>query len=148
MTQKFYFKVRYQSEDKMHQLYAYAHGPFDDMDQVRKDIARSYPDKGDRYLVTDGELIGPPVNPKELPEAQKRAPGNEANWVKVDDLVGSGAYKWVCKTCNANILGAKVAHPIHVGGTGAGFGECKYEEVGYCPNCEQKPDFHGTPIQV
>lgn len=146
MTQKFYFKVRRPVPGgEMYDLYAHVHGPFVDMDEVRSDIAKSYPDKEDRYLVVDGELIAPPVNPKELPEDQKRAPGDEKNWNKV---YGDGdKYKWVCKTCNADILGATVAHPIHIARFGgAGGGECKYEEIGYCPNCERKPDFHGTPV--
>ena len=154
MTQKFYFKVRYSVPDSAqsnrqklaHDLYNYAHGPFDDMDEVKADIAAGYPDKGDRFLVVDGELIAPPVNPRELPEDQKRAPGDERNWRKVP---GNGdKYKWVCKFCSEDILEATVAHPIHFAGLGGGGGECRYEKVGYCPNCERKPDFHGTPVEV
>ena len=45
-------------------------------------------------------------------------------------------------------MAAKVAHPIHDGPfVGAGSGECRYEDVGYCPNCETKPNFHGAPVK-
>ena len=57
--------------------------------------------------------------------------------------------QYECVTCGATIMGACVAHPVwefpeHL----AGFGECRYEDVPYCPNCEKKPGFHdGKPIR-
>lgn len=52
-----------------------------------------------------------------------------------------------CKKCGGNIMAARVAHPVWIKGMGcAGTGECRYEEVPYCPRCEEKPNFHGTPI--
>ena len=65
-----------------------------------------------------------------------------ATYEKVDD-----GFK--CKACGAHILGAKVAHPIHDGPFPmSGFGECLYDQEPYCPNCEEKPSFHGAPITI
>ena len=45
-------------------------------------------------------------------------------------------------------MGARIAHPIWDGPFPmSGSGRCDYEEVPYCPKCEKKPDFHGTPIE-
>jgi len=55
--------------------------------------------------------------------------------------------KLYCKECGSVILGAKVAHPIWDGPFPmSGSGKCFYEEVPYCPKCEEKPSFHGEPI--
>lgn len=51
--------------------------------------------------------------------------------------------------CGERIMAAKVAHPIWDGPfKGSGGGACQYETIPYCPNCEIKPDFHGSPIDV
>lgn len=55
---------------------------------------------------------------------------------------------YVCKKCGERILVAIVAHPIHDGPFPlSGSGKCKYEDVPYCPKCETKPSFHGSPIR-
>lgn len=54
-----------------------------------------------------------------------------------------------CLNCGLEILAEKVAHPIWDGPFPmSGSGKCHYETVPYCPKCEPKPDFHGTPIEV
>lgn len=65
--------------------------------------------------------------------------------VKSEDEKGSASYE--CAQCGNEILSATVAHPIHDGPFPlSGSGECHYEAVPYCPRCEKKPDFHGTPV--
>ena len=55
---------------------------------------------------------------------------------------------YVCNMCGSSIKVTTVAHSIHDGPFPlSGSGRCEYEEVPYCPNCEQKPSFHGTPIK-
>ena len=52
-----------------------------------------------------------------------------------------------CLTCGAQIMAAQIAHPIWDGPFPcSGSGRCYYEEVPYCPKCEEKPNFHGFPI--
>jgi hypothetical protein len=53
-----------------------------------------------------------------------------------------------CTTCQAEISGAEVAHPIHDGPFAlSGSGKVKTEIVPYCPTCEQKPPYHADPIK-
>lgn len=140
---KFYFQVVWPDPEKRrYQIFETAHGPFDTDRELLDHIQKQHHDKGTLFIRFDGSLLVLPTNPRELPEDQKRAPGDEKNWELDDNR------EWVCRTCKGNILVAKVAHPVHVAGLNGGFGECRYEEIGYCPNCEKKPDFHGTPIQT
>jgi rubredoxin len=113
------------------------HGPFESKEECAKHASEIL-EKGQKYLVLLAALEVTQPRAKEKPESEKRAPGNEANWNKTE-------HGWACKTCGHIIMEAKVAHPIHIS-PGAGFGECRYESVGYCPNCERKPDFHGNPV--
>ncbi|MEX0933091.1 MAG: hypothetical protein WDZ77_03280 [Candidatus Pacearchaeota archaeon] len=54
-----------------------------------------------------------------------------------------------CVDCGVDVEGAKVAHPIHDGPFPlSGSGRCEYEVVPYCPNCEEKPRYHGSPITI
>lgn len=54
-----------------------------------------------------------------------------------------------CINCTGNIISADVAHPIWDGPfNGAGSGRCYNETVPYCPKCEAKPGFSGSPIRV
>ena len=54
-----------------------------------------------------------------------------------------------CVQCDRDICGAKVAHLIHNSPFSlSGFGKCYYEEVPYCPNCEEKPSYNGLPIDA
>lgn len=56
---------------------------------------------------------------------------------------------YVCADCGTRILTVTVAHPIWVEESGdSGFGECEYEKVLYCPNCEAEPDSHSKPVYV
>ena len=53
-----------------------------------------------------------------------------------------------CRDCQEVIMGATVAHSIHDGFFPlSGSGKCEYETVPYCPKCESKPNYHGSPIQ-
>lgn len=53
-----------------------------------------------------------------------------------------------CLNCGGDILGERVAHTILDGPFPlSGSGRVRYEIVPYCPKCEQKPNFHGTPIR-
>jgi len=53
-----------------------------------------------------------------------------------------------CLECGSLIMSAVVAHPIWDGPfPGSGSGKCEYEDVPYCPVCEEEPSFHGTPIK-
>lgn len=55
---------------------------------------------------------------------------------------------WFCCQCGSVIMAERVAHPIWDGPFPmSGSGECYYEPVPYCPNCETKPSFHGTPVR-
>lgn len=119
------------------------YGPYDGLTAVDDALTRLFPnDQEMRVLVFDADIRKVPENPKELPEKKKRAPGDERNWT----TNGANPPTWTCKTCDAVIMEAKVAHPIWLRGMSGGFGECKYESVGYCPNCETKPAFNGAPV--
>ncbi|MDD2678685.1 MAG: hypothetical protein PHT91_00710 [Candidatus Nanoarchaeia archaeon] len=53
-----------------------------------------------------------------------------------------------CVSCGSEILGARVAHPVHNGPFPlSGSGQCRYEDVPYCPKCEKKPNGHGSFIK-
>jgi len=55
---------------------------------------------------------------------------------------------WNCKECGTAIVNVRVAHPIWDGPFPmSGSGKCEYEQVPYCPQCEEKPSFHGAPIR-
>jgi len=76
------------------------------------------------------------------PEGQKfiRKKGNALIYKKTD-----GGYR--CVQCDSGIMSARVAHsiwddPFRCSGSG----RCHYENVPYCPKCETKPDFHGSPV--
>lgn len=60
-----------------------------------------------------------------------------------------GEQTYECAQCGEEILDAEVAHPIWDGPFPcSGSGRCHYEAVPYCPKCETKPSFNGTPIRV
>lgn len=119
------------------------YGPYEDQEAVDGALTRLYPnDKKEQFLVFDGEVFSVKPSVLEKPEDEKRDPGDMNNYVKE----GEG-YK--CKDCATGILGAQVAHSVHIKGMGgAGTGECEYSTVPYCPNCEKKPDFYGTPVEI
>lgn len=49
--------------------------------------------------------------------------------------------------CGTQIMGEEVAHPVWDSPIPcSGSGRCEYETVPYCPKCETKPNFHGSPI--
>lgn len=88
-----------------------------------------------KLLVEKG---GRPMSKEKL-ESRKRKPSNMENYVKNGD-------GWKCKDCEADILGAQVARPVWIRGFAGGGGECRYDTLPYCPNCEKKPNFHGAPV--
>jgi len=64
-----------------------------------------------------------------------------SKYIKQED----GTYK--CRNCGETILASQIAHPIWDElFPFSGSGKCYYEEVPYCPKCQQKPEFHGSPI--
>ena len=70
-----------------------------------------------------------------------RAQGSKHIYEKKED-------SYICTKCNTEILGARVAHAIHDGPFPmSGSGRCHYETVPYCPKCEEKPNFHGSPVK-
>lgn len=76
-----------------------------------------------------------------------RNPGQlaaDGTWLVITESTGEGPYK---HSCGTEILGETVAHPIWDGPFPcSGSGRCSYEQVPYCPTCENKPSFHGTSI--
>ena len=55
--------------------------------------------------------------------------------------------KYLCFGCDGNVMGANVHHSVHDGPFPlSGSGEVKSETVPYCPNCEEKPNPYGMPI--
>jgi len=125
-----------------HSVYPHVYGPFEGDVAVKAEMARRWPnDKEAKFLVFDAEICGVPPSRLEKPESEKRAPGDESKWTK------SAEGSWHCKDCGALIQAAQIAHPVHDGlFPMSGSGECQYETVGYCPNCEKKPGFHGAPV--
>jgi len=135
------FNCRYDEDEDPCSDIGFVYGPYKDDEAVEEALARLWPnDKKEQFLVFDGQIINVKPSVKEKPENEKRAPGNMDNYVKD----GEG-YK--CKDCGGTIFDGKVAHPVHLREMpGAGFGECQYETVPYCPNCEKEPNFHGAPV--
>ncbi len=141
---KFIIPVRSWSKGPVLDLEGSARGPFATVEAVDAYAAEAWPnDKERSFLVVEGEIRTVPPSPLEKPESEKRAPGDERNWRKVRGAPS----RWECKTCGATIMAVQVAHPIWDGPFPAsGSGECSYEEVGYCPNCEKKPNASGAPV--
>ncbi len=148
---KFYLQLHQGSEaltiteNRPRGFYSYIYGPFEAIHEVLADMQRRWPNsKVDQFFVFDGDIYRVPPNPREKLESEKRAPGDESNWTFKQDGTDS---LWHCRDCDAVIQVATVAHPIHSRlFPGAGSGQVHNEKVGYCPNCEKKPNFHGTPI--
>ena len=117
------------------------YGPYDDDEAVEGALARLWPnDKEKQFLVFDGKIVNVTPSAKERPESEKRAPGNKDHYVRD----GEG-YK--CKDCGGRVSRVQVAHPVHLRAMpGVGSGECRYERILYCPNCDKKPDLHGAPV--
>lgn len=68
---------------------------------------------------------------------------------RIDSEDEQGNQTYVCDSCNGEIMTATVAHSIHDGPfPNSGSGRCHYESVPYCPQCEEEPDLHGSPIRV
>ena len=54
-----------------------------------------------------------------------------------------------CNDCDSEIRATTVAHSIHDGPFPlSGSGRVTNEQVPYCPTCDEKPNFHGSPIKV
>ena len=61
----------------------------------------------------------------------------------------TGSKGWKCNDCGSDIMSATVAHPIHDGPFPlSGSGQCHYEDVPYCPKCEEKPNYNGSSITI
>ena len=135
---KFFIPLGFKYGDYWHLGSVY--GPYEDDKAVEEEIARRWPNnKTDQFLVFDGQVVNVKPSSKEKPESEKREPGNMENYVKN----GGG---WKCKDCGSDILVAQVAHPVWIHGFAGGGGEFKYDTLPYCPNCEKKPNFNGSPV--
>ena len=119
------------------------YGPYEDQAAVDEALQRNWPNsKNELFLVFDGHIQKVKPSAKELPEDQKREPGNMDNYEKRGDA-------FFCKTCDGLVAAVQVAHPIHFNELpGAGMGECKYTQAPYCPNCEKRPSASGMPVHV
>ena len=54
--------------------------------------------------------------------------------------------RWHCAKCGSVLCGATIAHTVRDGlFPCSGSGEVKYEIAPFCPTCEKKPGFHGSP---
>ncbi|MEK6885162.1 MAG: hypothetical protein AABY22_36360 [Nanoarchaeota archaeon] len=110
------------------------------------------------FLVNDEWLQFKKENPwlTFVPEFTEDEEGNkfmrrsgETKIYRITEEDEEGNQKYVCNDCGSTILGAKIAHPIWDGPFPmSGSGKCHYEDVPYCPKCEQKPDYHGAPIEI
>jgi len=65
-------------------------------------------------------------------------------------LAGHGKNQYYsCVGCGSEVQSVLVAHPIHDGPFPlSGSGRCSYEQVPFCPKCEEKPSSHGSFIRV
>ena len=91
------------------------------------------------------EVIETPMGQETVlaPEELRRQMENRdmSKYIKQEDET----YK--CRDCGETILAARVAHPIWNGPfPQSGSGKCLYEDISYCPECEQKPSLRGSPI--
>ena len=76
-----------------------------------------------------------------LEELEKKAKIKEQNYSEND-----GYYK--CKTCSSDILSVVVIFSIHDGPFPmSGSGKTITQEFPYCPKCETRPEFRGSPIK-
>jgi superfamily II helicase len=56
--------------------------------------------------------------------------------------------EYVCGTCGSEIMTEAVRHAVYEGLFAlSNNGKWKYEIVRYCPECEGKPSFNGSPIK-
>lgn len=85
-----------------------------------------------------------------LREDEKRTGGQkrDGKWLVLTESVEQedGGY---IHECGSEIMSATVARPIWDGPFPcSGSGRCQYQDTPYCPNCETKPGFHGSPIRI
>lgn len=67
-------------------------------------------------------------------------------WLVLSESTGKEGIGFTHK-CGTQIVGKRVAHPIHDGLFPlSGSGQVHYETVPFCPECETEPSFHGAPI--
>ncbi len=81
--------------------------------------------------------------------ATEKRPGGEqrgGKWLVLVESKGKAGVGYT-HSCGTEIMGATVAHSIHDGPwPGSGSGQVHNQTVPYCPKCESKPPFHGSPI--
>jgi len=85
-----------------------------------------------------------------MAEKTKRREGGKVTldgiWLVLTESTGQEGVGFT-HSCGTTILAAQVAHPILDGPfPGSGSGKCDYDEMPYCPKCEEEPNFHGIPI--
>lgn len=77
----------------------------------------------------------------------------DGNWLVLTEskmlTEKDGGLKGWVHSCGETVMAAVIAHPIWDGPFPmSGSGRCQNENVPYCPKCEEKPDFHGAPIDL
>jgi len=91
------------------------------------------------------EIIQTPIGKKKVLKPEELAEQVKNRDTSKYILQPDRTYK--CRDCGEAILAARIAHPVWDGPFAmSGGGRCVYEELPYCPKCEQKPDFHGSPV--
>lgn len=140
----FFMQVRFtwRKDELRKDVFSTVFGPFDTQDALQAYIDKNWAgSKESTFVVFDGDMAFVRPSPKEKPENEKRVAGDMKNYA------GNPEDGYVCRECDGPVLGAQVAHPIHSRMMpGAGSGECQYEMVPYCPNCDKKPNYHGAPV--
>ena len=79
----------------------------------------------------------------------KRKGGQVENdiWLVLSESEGKEGVGFV-HSCGQEIIAITRAHPIWDGPFPcSGSGRCHYEQVPYCPECEEEPSSSGTPIR-
>lgn len=70
----------------------------------------------------------------------------DGKWLVLTESTGEPGVGFT-HCCGAEIVSQQVAHPIWDGPFPcSGSGRCNYEDVPYCPQCEEPPNYNGAPI--
>lgn len=91
----------------------------------------------------------PANQPEEKKEKRKGGQlAKNGEWLVLTESTGQERVGYT-HNCGEIVRAAQVAHPIWDSPFPcSGSGRCQYETVPYCPKCEEKPDYHGSPIRM
>ncbi len=91
------------------------------------------------------EIIQTPIGKEKVLKPEELAEQIKNRDTSKYVLQPDGTYK--CRDCGETILAVLIGFPIWDGPFPiSGSGRCVYNEAPYCPECEQKPDCHGSPV--